>query len=188
MSNDLNIAEVQRDWTVKTERLSFRPYTLEDLPQLVELRADPEVNRYLGGMERQNPEALAKRLRFYISCYASHGFGMCPMILSETAEVVGSAGLQPLDGTDEIEVGYSLAKEHWGRGLATEAAIGWLDLGFRVKGLQRIVAVADVQNAASRRVLEKLGLTYEKTERHYGTECAFYAIAREAYLSSPADL
>jgi RimJ/RimL family protein N-acetyltransferase len=159
---------------IESERLRFRKYTLDDLPALIEHRSDPEVNKYLGGTRLQNPEALGKRIRFYMACYESHGFGMCPMILKKTGEIIGSAGLQPLDGTNEIEVGYSLAKKYWGQGLGTEAARAWLEHGFRNFGLDRIVAVANTENWGSRRIMEKLGMKYEKEEYHYGSDCAFY--------------
>ncbi len=168
---------------IETDRLSFRKFTLDDLPQLIEQRSDPDVARYLGGTRMQNPEALAKRIRFYMSCYDSHGFGMCPMFWKDTGEMIGAAGIQPLEDTGEIEVGYSVIKDFWGRGLGTEAARGWLDFGFNECGLKRIVAVAVVENAASRHIMEKLGMKYEKTETHYNEECAFYAISREAYLT-----
>ncbi len=167
---------------VESERLIFRKFTLEDLPALIATRSDPEVTRFLGGTKLQNPEALAKRIRFYISCYASHGFGMCAMIWTESGDIIGSAGLQPLDGTDEIEVGYSMIKEYWGRGIGTEAARAWLDHGFRGCELERIVAVAHTENWASRHIMEKLGMQYEKTEFHYDAECAFYAISKDEFL------
>ena len=96
--------------------------------------------------------------------------------------MIGSAGLQPLDGTDEIEVGYSMIKTYWGRGIGTEAARTWLEHGFREHGLERIVAVAHTDNRASRHIMEKLGMQYEKTEFHYGAECAFYAVSRDEFL------
>jgi len=168
---------------IESERLIFRKFTLDDLPQLIEQRSDPDVNKFLGGTKLQNPEALAKRIQFYISCYDSHGFGMSAMIWRPSGEVIGSAGLQPLDGTDEIEVGYSMIKKFWGQGIGTEAAGAWLDHGFRNAGLDRIVAVAHTENWASRRIMEKLGLKYEKTEFHYGSECAFYAISKDEFYS-----
>ncbi len=167
---------------LETERLIFRKFTLDDLPQLIEQRSDPEVNKFLGGPERQNAEALATRIRFYMSCYESHGIGMCPMIWKETGEVIGTAGLQPLENTDDIEVGYSMIKEFWGRGIGTEAARGWMEFGFRDKGLTRIVAVADLDNRASQRIMEKLGMTYEKTEFHYDVECAFWGVTKDEFL------
>jgi len=167
---------------IETERLFFRPFTLDDLPKLIEQRSDPEMSRYLGGTRMQNPEALDKRIRFYMSCYESHAFGMCPMFWKKTGEMIGAAGIQPLEDTGDIEVGYSVIKEFWGRGIATEAARGWMDFGFNQFGLERIVAVAVVENAASRHVMEKLGMSYEKTETHYGEECAFYCISKKDFL------
>src|SRR5687768_6403141 len=167
---------------IESERLIFRKFTVDDLHALIATRSDPEVIRFLGGTRLQNPDALATRIRFYISCYASHGFGMCGMFWKPTGEMIGSAGLQPLDGTDEIEVGYSMIKEYWGRGIGTEAARAWLDHGFRGFGLERIVAVAHTENWGSRHIMDKLGMQYEKTEFHYDAECAFYAISRDEFL------
>ena len=173
---------------VESERLIFRNFTLDDLPMLIEQRSDPEVNKFLGGTKLQNPEALDKRIRFYMSCYDSHGFGMCAMLWRPTGEMIGSAGLQPLDGTDEIEVGYSMIREYWGRGIGTEAARAWLEHGFKDHDLNRIVAVAHTENWASRHIMEKLGMHYEKTEFHYDAECAFYAISREEFLGGDHEI
>lgn len=166
---------------IETERLLIRPFTLEDLPLLIEQRSDPEVNRYLGGTKMQNPEALAERIEFYIGCYEKYGFGMSAMIWKETGEMFGWSGLQPLDRTTEIEVGYGMIKKFWGRGIGFEAAKAWLDFGFNVKYLIRIVAVAYLENIGSRRIMEKLGMSYEKTETYYGAECVFYGISRDEF-------
>jgi [ribosomal protein S5]-alanine N-acetyltransferase len=167
---------------IETERLIFRRFTADDLPQLIEQRSDPDVNKYLGGPKRQNAEALEKRLQFYISCYDKFGFGSCAMLWKSTGEMIGAAGLQPLEDTGEIEIGYSIVKDFWGMGIGTEAARGWLDYGFRKAGLDRIVAVAIEENIASRRIMEKLGMRYETTEVHYDEPCAFYAISKEEFL------
>lgn len=172
----------EKNWIVETERLAFRYFTLDDLPQLIEQRSDPDVNRFLGGPARQNADALATRIRFYIGCYDSHGFGMCPMIWKETGETIGGAGLQPLENTDEIEVGYSVIKTFWGKGIATEAARGWMDFGFNEKGLERIVGVTDLDNTASQHILKKLGMSYEKTEIHYDIECSFFGVSKADFL------
>jgi ribosomal-protein-alanine N-acetyltransferase len=167
---------------IETERLFFRKFELDDLPQLIQHRSDPDVARYLGGEKRQNPEELAKRIRFYMECYDKYGFGMCPMFWKETGEMIGASGLQPLEDTGLIEVGYSIAKSFWGRGIGTEAAKGWMEYGFNNFALDRIVAVAFVANTASRRIMEKLGMEYKKTEVHYGEECAFYSISKEDFF------
>jgi len=104
------------------------------------------------------------------------------MFWKETGEMIGAAGIQPLEDTGEIEVGYSVIKEYWGRGIATEAAQGWMEFGFNKFGLDRIVAVAVLANAASQHVMKKLGMTYEKTETHYGEECAFYGVSKNEFF------
>jgi ribosomal-protein-alanine N-acetyltransferase len=106
------------------------------------------------------------------------------MLWKPTWEMIGTAGLQPLEDTGEIEVGYSIIKDFWSKGIGTEAARGWLNYGFTAAGLERIVAVAVEENTASRRIMEKLGMHYEKTEVHYDEPCAFYAISREEFLKA----
>lgn len=168
---------------IETERLVFRKFVDADLDLLIEQRSDPDVARYLGGTKLQNPEALAKRIKFYMSCYEKFGFGMCAMMWKETGNMIGSAGIQPLDDTGEIEVGYSMIKDYWGRGIGTEAARGWLEYGFTTAGLERIVAVAHIENTASRHIMEKLGMKYEMTEFHYDAECALYGISKREFFS-----
>lgn len=166
---------------LETERLLMRKFTLDDLDTLVEQRSDPEVNKYLGGTRLQNPERLAARLRFYIDCYDRYGFGTCAIVWKETSEIIGSSGLQPLDGTSEIEVGYTLIKPFWRKGIGFETAQAWLDFGFNRKNLERIVAVAYPENTGSWRIMEKLGMKHEKNAVFYGAECVFYAVSKEEF-------
>jgi RimJ/RimL family protein N-acetyltransferase len=167
---------------LETERLLHRKFKPDDLDKLIELRSDPEVNQYLGGSRLQNSEAIAKRIQFYFECYDKFGFGVAAMIWKETGEMIGWSGLMPLEDTGEIEVGYGMKKEFWGKGIGLETARAWLDYGFNKAGLTRIVAVAQPENAGSWRIMEKCGMHYEKTETHYGIECLFYAVAREEFV------
>jgi len=167
---------------IETERLFFRKLTTDDLPWLIEMRTPEPVRRYLGGKKMQNPESLAKRLQFYIDCYDKFGFGNCAMGLKATGELVGTSGIQPLDNTAEIEVGYTLSEPFWRKGYGYECAYGWLKFGFESCGLDRIVAVSYPENTASWRIMEKCGMRYEKTEAHYGADCVFYAISREEFF------
>lgn len=166
----------------ETARLTIRPYSLADLEELIEMRSDPEIYRYLGGLERQNPTEIAKRLRFYIDCYQEYGFGMAAMILKENGENIGGSGLQPLEQTGEIEVGYSLKRAYWGRGIGTECALEWLRYGFESAGLERIVAVTSPDNIGSWRVMEKCGMKFEGLKRAYNMECKFYAISKNEFM------
>lgn len=166
----------------ETERLIIRRYTLDDLEELIEMRSDPDVYRYLGGLERQNPVEITKRMNFYLDCYEKLGFGMSAMIWKENGENIGGSGLQPLEDTGEIEVGYSLKKTYWRRGIGYECAHAWLKYGFETAGLERIVAVADEENVGSWRIMEKCGMKFEKYQKHYNMECKFYAISKEEFL------
>ena len=166
----------------KTERLLIKKITPEDLPWLIELRTPDAVNRYMGGPKMQNAEALTARLPFYLECHEKFGFGFSTMTLRSKGEMIGTSGLQPLEDTGEIEVGYNLAEKYWRQGFGYECAIAWLKYGFETAGLERIVAVARPENKGSWRIMEKCGMSYEKTEEHYGFECVFYAISREKFL------
>lgn len=167
----------------ETQRIFIRKFTLGDLDELVRLRSDQEVIKYIGGRTLQSPEAIAKRLKFYVECYDKFGFGMSAMILKETGEMFGWSGLQPLEDTSEIEVGYGMAKQFWSKGLGFECALAWLKFGFEQIGLERIVAIAIPENKNSRRIIEKCGMKYEKTEMHYGSECVFYAVSKDEFLT-----
>ena len=160
----------------------MRPYTHADLPELIEMRSDPEVYRYLGGWERQNPAEVTKRMDFYLACYEKFGFGSSAMILKENGEHIGSCGLQPLENSGEIEVGYSLKPAYWRQGLGFEAAYAWLKYGFEEAGLERIVAVCDRANKGSWRIMEKCGMSYEGVKKAYGMDVEFYAISRDEFL------
>ena len=169
---------------LETERLAMRPYTMDDLDELVQIRSDPDVNRFLGGPERQNREALEKRLPFYIECYEKFSFAMCAMIWKETGEVIGSSGLQPLEDTGEIEVGYNLKSSFWRRGIGYECARGWLRYGFDQAGLDRIVAVTEDGNIGSWRIMEKCGMKFEGHGQFYGNRLRLYGISKEEFAAA----
>lgn len=168
---------------LETERLILRPLEPTDLPRFIEMRQDEEVMKYLGGWTINNLEALTKRFDFYLDCHRKFGFGMCAMIWKETGEFFGWSGLQPLVDTDEIEIGYGMVKEFWGKGIGYECGRAWLDHGFKTLGLERIVAVADPANTGSWRIMEKLGMRFEKLEPHYNMTCRYYGISKDEYLN-----
>lgn len=169
---------------IESERLFFKKLDLDDLPWLIEMRTPEPVSRFLGGAKFQNPESLAVRLQFYIDCYDKFGFGVCAMGLKETGELIGTSGLQPLEETGEIEVGYNLSEKYWQQGYGYECAMAWLTYGFETAKLTRIVAVAYPENIGSWRIMEKCGMTYQTTEPHYGVDCVVYAMSRDEFLKA----
>lgn len=159
-----------------TERLVLRRMTADDLGWLAELRSDADVMRYIGSAGAVPLEQTRERLDRYLACWATHGLGMFSVREDVDGSPVGWAGLQPLEGTEEIEVGYAFGPPAWGRGFATEAARAVVRWGFEERSLARIVAVAYPENDASRRVMDKLGMRYEGTWLVHGVESVYYAV------------
>ena len=159
--------------TIETERLLLRPKTLDDLDAMHAVHSDPEVAAWLGGaLDR---EQTRERLIRHMAHQREHGFSVWAIIERSSGEVVGHGGLQHLDGGPEIEVGWALRSDRWGRGYATEAGRASLAYGFDTLGLDEIVAVTLPQNVRSRRVMEKLGMTYVGRAVYYGHEQVKYA-------------
>jgi ribosomal-protein-alanine N-acetyltransferase len=164
---------------IETLRLRLRRFIPEDRDDLYRLYRDPEVMKYLG-KGSLTPVETDAMLSALLAQYR-YGFGMWAVIDRASNELIGRCGLGFLDQTSEVELGYLLDRAYWGRGLATEGAQAALRYGFEVVKLERIVAVAKPENIASRRVMEKLGLKYEKEARYYNTDVVYYALSQEAY-------
>jgi RimJ/RimL family protein N-acetyltransferase len=164
---------------IETERLLLRKFRPDDSDWFVRMRGDAELMRYMGGAHP--PEKALQRLHHFISFYDEHGFSVLAAIHKERRELIGWCGLHTLDSTPEIEVGYGFDKPYWGQGYATEAAAASLRYGFERAGLERIVAVAHPQNTGSWRVMEKLGMKFEKRTKHYDMDVVYYAISREDF-------
>ena len=148
---------------IETPPLLLRPFAPADLDELLRLYSDPEVMRFIGKGVRSREETEAGLTRM-AGQWPQLGFGMWALHEKETGKFVGRCGLQPLSDTGQVEVGYALHREFWGRGLTTEAATVALRFGFETIGLPRIVAIARAENVASRRVMEKLGMTYSPAD------------------------
>jgi ribosomal-protein-alanine N-acetyltransferase len=164
---------------IETLRLRLRQFVPEDRDDLYRLYRDPEVMKYLGkgSLTKVETDAILSAL---LAQYR-YGFGMWAVIDKASDRLIGRCGLGFLDQTLDVELGYLFAHSYWGRGLATEGGQAALRYGFEVVKLDRIVAVAKPENLASRRVMEKLGLKYEKEAHYYNTDVVYYALSREAY-------
>jgi RimJ/RimL family protein N-acetyltransferase len=100
------------------------------------------------------------------------------MVLKETGELVGDCGLirQELDRTVEVEIGYHVRRDLWGRGMAPEAAAACRDYGFEMLRAKRLISLIRPENLASRRVAEKIGLALWKTVDWRGLSHCVYVI------------
>jgi [ribosomal protein S5]-alanine N-acetyltransferase len=160
---------------LETPRLTLRPLRDDDLGRLARLLGDAEALALWGDpLDRDGARQWIERNQ---ARYEADGFGRCAMVLRSGGELVGDCGLArtTVEGDPEIELGWVVAKAHWGRGLATEAGAAWRDYAFERAGLERIVSMISEQNPASRRVAEKLGATVERSAIWGGAPMLMYA-------------
>jgi [ribosomal protein S5]-alanine N-acetyltransferase len=155
---------------LRSERLGLRRFTLDDLEALVRMYSDPEVTRYVGGQKdrAKAEEMLRGRILEY---YDQHpGLGIWAGVELATGACTGMHLLNHINGEPDIQVGYVLFKEFWGRGYATEMALRLLRYGFCERKLPRIVAITDLDHEVSQRVLTKVGLRRkgERSLANYG--------------------
>jgi RimJ/RimL family protein N-acetyltransferase len=162
---------------LETDRLRLRTWTPDDAEAAFPIYSDPEVMRFLSTFAR-NLDDVRAIVQRRIDHQERHGFTIWAVVEKATSGLVGACGLKHLDDGPEIEVGYHLARPAWGKGYATEAARACLRHGFDRLGLPRIVAVVDPLNHASQRVIEKIGLKFERMGRYYNKELRYYAAQR----------
>jgi RimJ/RimL family protein N-acetyltransferase len=162
-----------------TPRLRMRPFTAADHEAIHAVYADPEVMRYVGhGAHRSMAETL-RALRVYADILARHGYSFLAVVERDGDALVGDAGLNPLGGRGpDVELGYTVARASWGRGYATEVGRALVAHAFTALGVPRVVAQVEPANAASRHVLEKLGMTPRDERIAYGRPHLLYAVDR----------
>ncbi|HXI94294.1 MAG TPA: GNAT family N-acetyltransferase [Blastocatellia bacterium] len=169
---------------IETSRLLLRMFKPDDLDDISRIYADADVMRYLSGHPLTREET-AGWLNYFLAGWENYGFGWWALVLKKSGELIGHCGLQFIHVTPEVEVTYALAKAYWRMGLASEAARACLRYGFAELKLDRIYALADPGNIGSHRVMERIGMRYDKTEYYkddlYEGDLIYYAIARNAY-------
>jgi [ribosomal protein S5]-alanine N-acetyltransferase len=162
-----------------TERLEYRPLERGDAMALHAVWGDPEVMRFLPADPSGSVEDTAGRVDRHAERFRETSYGLCAVVKRDGGRVVGACGLFPVEwiGPD-VEVAYHFAREVWNRGYATEAAGAWVATGFAERGLERVVALAFPANRASTRVMEKIGMRFERELDKYGVTLVQYAINR----------
>jgi RimJ/RimL family protein N-acetyltransferase len=172
--------------SIETERLWLRPYKIDDLYDLAVILSNPEVMKYSprGVLPKDKAKEVTQEiLEFFITHWQKHGFGVWAVTSKATRKLLGHCGLNLLPNSPEVEVLYRLDKACWGQGIATEAAKASLRYGFEEVELNQIVAITTPEHIASRRVMEKIGLKYEKDARFYNLDVVYYALARKEWQS-----
>ena len=152
-----------------SERLALRHLSLGDVASLHRMHSDPRVMRYIGDGSVATRASTGAWVARWMSYYANYpGLGVWAAEAGADAVLVGWFCLVYVPGTAEIEVGYRLAPEAWGRGYATEGARAVVQHGFRKLGLARIIGLTHPDNFASQRVLLKAGLADAGWGDYYG--------------------
>jgi len=151
---------------LETERLLLRQLSSDDAQFILELLNEPSFIQNIGDRKVRTPaDANAYIANGPAASYAKHGFGLYLVVLKETNESIGMCGLIKRDGLEDVDIGYAFLPKFWSRGYAVESALAVKVYAKEVLGLKRIVAITDPANAGSIRVLEKLGLRFEKMIR-----------------------
>lgn len=164
---------------LETARLLLRAFRLEDLPIHHRLiGSDPQVTWNGKALTLEESEAALRRRMQHCE---EHGFGMWVVEEKASGEMLGHAGLQHLEDTEEVEIGYYFGRPAWGRGIATEAGAASLRYAFETLGLDQVLAVVRPENQASQHVLSKLGLRHVRDEPHYGFDVQVWQIKRETF-------
>jgi RimJ/RimL family protein N-acetyltransferase len=164
---------------LETDRLLLRRFCAEDLSGLMTVLGDPEVMRFSVSGALDEATVKTSTLPSYIASYDGPlRLGRWAIIRKGDGGLIGFAGLGPqtLDECEEIEIGYRLARQEWGRGYATEAVVALRDYAFDVKRLPRLIAIIDPSNMRSQRVAEKIGMRYERDAPFYGRSIRVYAM------------
>ncbi|WP_114854129.1 GNAT family N-acetyltransferase [Brachybacterium sp. YJGR34] len=148
------------------ERILLRPFVEADAAAAHRVYGDAEVMRYVGEGHPASREQTAQMIADYRRHQQRHGYAFWAVVERSTGELIGDAGLERTG--HGVELGYTLGRRWWGRGLATEAARLCVAAAFGPLALPRLVALADAENPASVRVLTTLGFADDGTVSAYG--------------------
>ena len=149
-----------------TERLSLSRFSNEDAEFVLALLNDPSFHQFIG----DRGVRVLEDARNYIAVgpqasYARHGFGLYLVTRISDGMPIGMCGLLKRDTLEDVDIGFAFLPEYWGAGYATEAALAVVEHARSDIGLRRLVAIVSPENAASKAVLQRLGLAYERTTR-----------------------
>jgi ribosomal-protein-alanine N-acetyltransferase len=164
---------------IETPRLRLRRMIAEDTDELLLVFSDPRVMASFGGQlfDRSQMERWVQRNLEHLQ---KHGYGLFSVVLKENGLLIGDCGLEHMSvrGEQEVELGYDLRSDHWGLGLATEAAAAVRDFSFHELGLRRLVSLIRPSNVASCRVAQKIGMRREAEVERGGHTYWIYATSR----------
>jgi RimJ/RimL family protein N-acetyltransferase len=148
---------------LETERLILRELTLDDAPFILTLLNDPSFLRYINDKNVRNLEAARQyMLNGPMASYARNGFGLYLVELKDTAVPIGLCGLLKREELPDPDIGFAFLPDYWGKGFALESAIAVMNDARERLGRKRVLAIVMPDNYASIKLLEKLGMRFER--------------------------
>jgi ribosomal-protein-alanine N-acetyltransferase len=148
---------------LETERLILREMLPSDAPSLFEMDCNPNVHQYLWNKPVVSIDEVDHYIELIRNQYLKNNIGRFVVILKETNELIGWAGLKyntemVNNKVNFYDIGYRLNENFWGKGYASEATFAWLDYGFKTMKIETMMAAAHTDNIASNRILQKIGM------------------------------
>jgi len=169
---------------LETERLILRTWTADDAQRLFEICSDTEVMKYIGTRQPYETIEQAREFLTWATNYqAENNFCRWAALEKTSGKIVGSCGFARPHGTEEIELGYLFDRSFWGNGFATEAAAACLKYGFEQLKFPETIAITDLENVASQKVLEKIGFNKRGVEKIDDEDNLIY-IAKNSKISN----
>ena len=162
---------------LETSRLILRELDSKDAKNFYDLNSNPNVIKYTGNSAFKNVEEAKEFLENYTD-YKFNGYGRWAVILKTTDKFIGWCGLKIDELENETDIGFRFFEEEWNKGYATESAIACIHYGFEKLKLKRIIGRAMKENVGSIKVLEKIGLEYEKNAVLAGKDAVIYKIEK----------
>jgi ribosomal-protein-alanine N-acetyltransferase len=164
---------------IETKRLILRELLPTDAKGMFKLDSDPLVHQYLGNKPVTNIQESHDVIAMIRQQYAELGIGRWAVIEKETGNFIGWSGLKLITTTvnnhsDFYDIGYRLIRQYWGNGYATESAMAVMQYGLHQMQLKTIYGMADIDNAASNHVLQKIGLKFVEQFNYDGIACNWY--------------
>lgn len=162
--------------SIETARLSMRPFEAGDVDELHRVFIDPGVRRFLLDDQIVSREWVEEEVAASIGRFEAGSGGLFCVFSKDDGALLGFCGFRPFFEPPELQLLYGLLPAYWLNGLATEAARAMIKFGFEELGFDRITASTDAPNSASRRVLEKAGMLFDRREAINDLLTDFYSI------------
>lgn len=159
---------------IESKRLEYKAWTYDDMEALEAILGNPNVCEYLPGNKQKSKEELTKWLHHFIRTFDDEtGQQVFAIYLKGTDKIIGYGGLAWVSEFNHMEIMYGFNEEYWGKGYAKEASIRFKEYAIE-RGLNFIIALADINNIPSQKILEKTGYKQIKTIDIWGITCHYY--------------